>query len=79
MKVIGVKNSSFKGQDGNIIKGMNIYVTYPPTSGEGEACERIYMTDAKLAQCAYVPKVGDMVDVAYNRYGKPAVIMPVKH
>ena len=79
MKVIGTKASSFKGQDGQTIRGINIYVTYPLTNGEGEACERLYMTDTKLEQSGYKPKVGDNITVAYNRYGKPALIVPEKH
>lgn len=80
MKIIGLKASSFKGQDGQVIRGANIYVTYPLTNGgEGEACERLYMTDSKLAQSGYTPKVGDSVMVTYNRYGKPALIVPAKH
>ena len=45
---------------------------------EGEACECVYMTDDKLARCGYVPKVGDEVNVSYNRYRKPDNITRIK-
>ncbi len=81
MKIIGYQRSNFKGDQGNEIRGMRIYLTSPLTSGqdvEGEACECVYMTDDKLARCGYVPKVGDEVNVSYNRYRKPDNITRIK-
>lgn len=75
MTVIGYKESKFKGEDGTEITGMNIYCSYPINKGgEGVACERLYVTDAKLERCGYVPSVGDSVVVQYNKFGKVASI-----
>lgn len=70
MKIIGIRPSSFTGDDKSQISGRNIYLTYPLEKGEGLGSERVYVTDAKLNQWTYQPKVGDEVNVFYNRYGK---------
>lgn len=70
MKIIGIRPSSFKGDRGEDITGMNIYMTYPLEKGEGLGCERVFVTDAKAFQWTYKPKVGDEVNVLYNRYGR---------
>ena len=55
-----------------------ISLSYPITGdGAGQACDRIYITDAKLAKCGYTPHVGDEVNVTYNKFGKVAAILPV--
>ena len=38
--------------------------------GKGLGSERIFVTDAKLNAWPYQPKVGDEVNVSYNRYGR---------
>lgn len=70
MKVIGFRKSEFKGDDGNMVKGMNIFVTFPSEKGEGEECERTYLTEKRLAEIGYKPTVGDEIKPEYNRYGK---------
>lgn len=72
MKVIGFRKSSFTGKDGNEVKGMNIFVTYPSEKGVGEECERLYLSMERLAQIGYEPSVGDEIKPEYNRFGKVA-------
>lgn len=72
MKVIGFRKSKFKGSDGEMISGVNIFVTYPSDKGEGEECERFYLTEERLAEIGYKPAVGDEVKPEYNRFGKVA-------
>lgn len=76
MTVIGIRKSSFKGDNGDTVSGMNIYVSYPidQDKGSGEACDRLFMTVDKLLEGGYNPQVGDVVNVEYNKYGKPARI-----
>ena len=50
MKIIGIRPSSFTGEDNSQISGRNIYLTYPLEKGEGHGSERIFVTDAKLNQ-----------------------------
>ena len=73
MKVIGFKRADFMSKEGAPITGYNLYLSYPITGedADGSACERYYMTDAKLARSGYKPHVGDEVNVSFNRFGKP--------
>lgn len=75
--IIGIRPSSFKGDNGETVSGMNIYYTYPLDKGTGLGAERVFMTDAKLASFAYQPTVGDEVQVEYNRFGRVAKIYPI--
>lgn len=74
MTIIGFRPSSFKGEQGDNVSGMNIYLTYPLEKGTGQGSERVFLTDAKLNKVGYIPAVGDDVRIEYNRYGKPAGI-----
>ncbi len=67
MKVIGFKRADFMSKEGAPISGYNLYLSYPITGedADGSACERYYMTDAKLARSGYKPHVGDEVNVSY--------------
>ena len=72
MKIIGIRPSSFSAREDESkqVSGKNIYVTYPLEKGEGLGSERIFVTDAKLNKWEYQPKVGDEVNVSYNRFGR---------
>lgn len=70
MKIIGIRPSSFTGEDKTQISGKNIYFTYPLETGEGLGADRVFLSDIKLNQSAYQPKVGDEVNVFYNKYGR---------
>lgn len=70
MQIIGIRPSSFKGDDGAQVSGQNIYLIYPLDKGEGHGAERVFVTLEKLDQWPYRPNVGDEVEVIYNRYGK---------
>ena len=75
MQIIGIRPSSFIGDDGAQVSGQNIYMTYPLEKGEGYGAERVFVTVARLAEWSYRPKVGDEVEVVYNRYGKCSQIV----
>ncbi len=70
MKIIGIRPSSFKGDSGDSVSGKNIYLTFPLEKGEGFGAERVFVRDAKLNTWTYQPKVGDEVNVTYNRFGR---------
>lgn len=72
MKVIGFRKSQFTGGGGDLVKGVNIFVTYQSEKGEGEECERLYLTEKLLAEIGYKPAIGDEVKPEYNRFGKIA-------
>ncbi|MCI8593740.1 MAG: hypothetical protein HFF09_00605 [Oscillospiraceae bacterium] len=72
MKIIGIRKSEFTGSDGDTVKGVNYYLTEPMTasSAEGLLAERVYLTEKRLSELGFVPKLGDEVSVEYNRFGK---------
>ena len=74
--IIGVRSSSFKGDDGEQVTGKNIYYTEPLEKGEGLSAGRVFFTHDKLLKCQYDPKVGDEVHIEYNRFGKCSGIYP---
>lgn len=79
MKVIGKRPSSFKGDDGTTITGINFYLTCPMDEpGEGEASERIFLMDKRMKELGYEPEVGDEVKPEYNRYGKCSALIPLE-
>jgi len=72
--VIGRKRTNFTaGDTGQVINGVNFYTVYDSTADglEGQMCERIFVTVDKLSKMAHNPKVGDSIEIIYNRYGKP--------
>ena len=77
MKIIGIRPSEFKGDDGSTVTGKNIYLTYPLEKGEGMGAERVYLSTSKLNSLGYVPTVGDEVRLEYNRWGKCCGMEPV--
>ena len=70
MKVIGFRKSSFKGDDGQVVSGVNLFLTEKCEKGEGLSCDRIYVMDRILAASGYTPKLGDEVIIEWNRWGK---------
>lgn len=58
MKVIGFRKSSFKGDDGSQVSGVNLYLTEKCEKGEGQSCERVYITDQRLTACGLRPQAG---------------------
>ena len=80
MKIIGIKSSSFVSErDGATINGVNLYVTYPMAGegAQGMACERLYLTDNRLAQCGYTPRGGDKLPPPSTPPGPPPPPPPV--
>lgn len=75
MKIIGIRPSSFTGNDGVQVNGLNIYMTEPLEKGEGLEALRVFVTADKVSNWPYRPKVGDEVEIIYNRYGKCAEIV----
>ena len=75
MQIVWIRPSNFTGGDGTQVSGQNIYLVYPLERGEGHGSDRVFVTNAKLSQWPYRPKVGDEVEVVYNRYGKVSEIV----
>ena len=74
MIIVGYERSNFRANDGTEITGYNIYVSreIAPDRGEGDAVDKVYMTDRKLENNnVNVENIyGKEVTLYYNRYGK---------
>ena len=77
-QVIGKRSAKFKGSQGEDVSGCNFYLIYSLDKGEGHGTERVFATDSRLVKSGYVPEVGDMVTVQYNRFGKFVSFVPVE-
>lgn len=79
MKVIGIQKGVKFQIDGNEFRGVNLWFSYSRDGVEGVATEKVFVNETK----PYYPnvlslKLGDEVNVTYNRFGKPDNIVPVK-
>ncbi|MEA4896599.1 MAG: hypothetical protein VB064_15250 [Oscillospiraceae bacterium] len=71
MKVIGFKRVDFVTPEKDTIKGHKVFCTYSDADDKnliGTACEDFFITDTKAA--GWMPKIGDEVEIVYNKYGK---------
>lgn len=75
-KLLGFKKTSFTAKDtGAKIEGLNLYVSYADNKVDGIACDRLFLTNEKAGN--YIPKVGQTLEVEYNKYGKPDAVIAV--
>lgn len=71
--VLGWKTLDFTS-DGQQIKGTNIYTSFPEKGVEGEMCDKMFIRpDIPLPTL----KPGMVLDISYNRKGKPERIEAV--
>lgn len=69
MELVGYKRSAFTAKDtGERIVGYNLFLVEQQQDVEGVATERVFLSDKKMG--GYVPRVGDQLEIIYNRYGK---------
>lgn len=69
MELVGYRRSAFTAKDtGERIVGYNLYMTGKDEDVEGLMTDRVFLSDRKLD--GYIPRVGDQLEVIYNRYGK---------
>ena len=59
-KVVEIREHEFEGDDGKLVKGMFFYLTVPRKEGNLDT-RRIFASDDRVAEWAYIPKVGDNV------------------
>ena len=64
-KVVRVREHEFTGDDNQTIKGMFFYLTVDREGG-GVDTRRVFASEDRIAEWAYVPKAGDVVLVFYS-------------
>ncbi len=67
-QIVGIEKKNYKFDDGKTCDGLNLYLTQERNSVDGYVCERVFVSEKKLGN--YNPKLGDRIDVLYNRFGK---------
>lgn len=74
MKIIGYRKADFTTKDGVEVTGYNAYIAteIDPRYGKGDAVERVYLSDAKIARegIDLAKLMGKEAKIYYNRYGK---------
>lgn len=77
MTVIGVRTTRFKGNDGNEVSGISLYLSAPITKyGVGQSAEKVFLSDRRAGGLLQdvggklENLLGAELDVYYNRYGK---------
>lgn len=86
-KIVGIRASSFRGQDGNLVEGYNVHLSSPfyagaKNPGYGQQVERIFLTATKLETLLMTygspaDLLGLEVETVYNRWGKVANIVAI--
>lgn len=74
MTVLGYEHTTFHFNDGRDVSGYYLYLQEDNPNAiknvTGIKTERVFLSDAKINDSRYSPKVGDNIKVYYNRYGK---------
>lgn len=70
MTIVGFRDMSFKGNDGSQVSGRQFFFTMKDDQVTGLTAGKFFLSAAVLANVGYVPNVGDVVEVYYNRFGK---------
>lgn len=71
VKLLGIQPVDFLNNNGETIKGINIFCAFPDEAVEGLRTEKFFLKDGiKLPEC----KVNDNLNVSFNRKGKVEMV-----
>lgn len=75
-EVIGVRHAEYdRKSDHSHVNAYDVHLTYEDKRVDGLAVLNVFVFVDNLAD--YVPKVGDVVNVFYNKWGKVSSLLPV--
>lgn len=75
-EIVGLRYYSFPdGKTGELIEGYSVHLQWQQDDVQGVCCENHNIRVSKLN--GYVPKIGDMVMVGLNKYGKADFMVKV--
>lgn len=70
-KLFGARELNFQSSDGTAVKGIQLYISFPDENVVGEMTDKLFLRDGfALPAC----KPGDMLEITFNRKGKPETI-----
>lgn len=75
-KIIGFQHQDINFKDGRQVTGWKIYCIEQRDKVTGYACESFFLSDQKAG--GYTPKLDDVIDIFWNRWGKLDGIKLVK-
>lgn len=67
-KLVGYQHQDLTFKDGRSISGWKLHCTEPRNGVNGFAVDSFFLSDQKAG--SYEPKVGDVLEVIWNRWGK---------
>lgn len=71
VKLLGARELDFSSNDGSPVKGIQLFISFPEEGVVGEMTEKLFVRNGfALPAC----KPGDMLDISFNRKGKPESI-----
>lgn len=71
MEVTGYRPYEFKNDQGEMVKGVSVFVLIEGTKGvEGKEAAKLSLSEDKLNESGYYPQPGDRIDVFYNMHGR---------
>ena len=68
VEIVGYKKKAFTAPDGANISGYDLHVMGLENGVTGNYVERMFCSERKLN--GYLPTLGDVVEISYNRFGK---------
>lgn len=75
-EVVGIRNVRFTDRQGKQVFGTNYFLHFTDDHIEGVGTEKIWLDRNKCPRPSVEPAVGDLIDVAYDKYGKVRDIVP---
>lgn len=71
--IVGIKKVDYVSKrTGKPVQGFSLFMEYGRKDVEGTACEEVYVSNERISA---VPKVGDLCEVYYNRFGSVESVM----
>lgn len=74
MTIVGWRDMSFKGNDGQPVQGRQFFFLMDDSQVTGQMAGKFFLSAQALTTVGYIPGVGDVVEVYYNRFGKVSQI-----
>lgn len=78
-QIIGVQLKSFISNDGTTITGYNVWYTEERKGVDGQAADRIFVSDRVSNRSNFTPHVGDIIEsISYNKFGRLFEVHPYR-
>lgn len=77
IEVVGTRNVDFTDKQGRPVQGLSLYFLQYSDNVDGKMADKMFVGSGRLSTVGYLPKPGDVVDVHYDRFGKPVEFVPV--